>query len=618
VFDELPFKRVWALDFEFQHEEGERVRPWCLVARDLKSGHEIRQWHTDFRPLPPYDIGEDDLVVCYSAIAEMSCHRVLGWPMPARLLDLYVEFKRHTNGMVPRVGSGHTNGMVPRVGSGLLHALQYYGLSSIEAAEKDSMRELAIRGAPFTAQERAGLVDYCATDVDALQVLLAPMMRALDLPRALYRGRYMEAASAVEHNGVPIDMPTLDVLREHWDGIKELLIADVDRDYGVFEGTIFKQAKFEAWVLSNGLPWPRTPTGRLALDEETLKEMSKSYPQEVSPLRELLNSLGRLRLAALTVGKDGRNRYALFPFSSSTGRNQPSSNKAIFGNAVWLRGLIKPPEGHALAYIDWSQQEFGIAAALSGDANMLEAYNSGDPYLKFGQLAGAIPEDANKSHPLRGLFKQCVLAVQYGMGVEALAYRIGRADSIARDLLRKHHQTFAPFWKWNDDVESHAMLTRQLSTMFGWTERLCGADANPRHIRNFQMQAGGAEMMRLACCLGVERGIEICAPVHDAFLICAPLNRIDEAVAEMQACMLKHPGWCSTDSSYAATPRSYAIPIGSWTKSEGEACGSGSCGGWDWTVPPLVLAKMSSYGRTSSPVLILSLLLLLQIKSVGI
>ena len=524
MLDGLPFKRVWVLDFEFQHEEGERVRPWCLVARDLKSGNEIRQWYTDFGPQPRYGTGVDDLVICYSAIAEMSCHRVLGWPMPARLLDLYVEFKRHTNGMVPRVGPG------------LLHALQYYGLPSIEAAEKESMRALAIRGAPFTGEERAGLVDYCASDVDALQALLVPRMRPLDLPRALYRGRYMEAASAVEHNGVPIDMATLDVLRANWGGIKEFLIADVDQDYGVFEGTTFKQAKFEAWVLDNGLPWPRTPTGRLATDDETFREMAKSYPL-VSPLRELLHALGRLRLAALTVGKDGRNRYALFAFSSSTGRNQPSSNKAIFGNAVWLRGLIKPPEGHALAYIDWSQQEFGIAAALSGDANMLEAYNSGDPYLKFGQLAGAIPEDANKSHPLRGLFKQCVLAVQYGMGVEALAQRIGRADSIARDLLRKHHQTFAPYWKWNDDVESHAMLTRQLSTMFGWTERLCGVDANPRHIRNFQMQAGGAEMMRLACCLGVERGIEICATVHDAFLICAPLGRIDEAVAEMQACM---------------------------------------------------------------------------------
>ena len=45
-------------------------------------------------------------------------------------------------------------------------------------------------------------------------------------------------------------------------------------------------------------------------------------------------------------------------------------------SAVWLRNLIKPLAGHGLAYIDWIQQEFGIAAALSGDPAMLEAYQS--------------------------------------------------------------------------------------------------------------------------------------------------------------------------------------------------------------------------------------------------
>ncbi len=53
------------------------------------------------------------------------------------------------------------------------------------------------------------------------------------------------------------------------------------------------------------------------------------------------------------------------------------------------------------------------------------------------------------------------------------------------------------------------------------------------------MQANGAEMLRLACCLGTERGIEICAPVHDAVLITAPLNRLDADIIVMQACMLE-------------------------------------------------------------------------------
>jgi hypothetical protein len=51
------------------------------------------------------------------------------------------------------------------------------------------------------------------------------------------------------------------------------------------------------------------------------------------------------------------------------------------------------------------------------------------------------------------------------------------------------------------------------------------------------MQAHGAEMMRLAACLATERGVEVCAPVHDAFLICAPLDRLDEDIARMRDAM---------------------------------------------------------------------------------
>jgi DNA polymerase-1 len=44
-------------------------------------------------------------------------------------------------------------------------------------------------------------------------------------------------------------------------------------------------------------------------------------------------------------------------------------------------------------------------------------------------------------------------------------------------------------------------------------------------------------MLRLACCLATERGIEVCAPVHDAILICAPLNRLDADIAVARAAM---------------------------------------------------------------------------------
>jgi DNA polymerase I len=149
-----------------------------------------------------------------------------------------------------------------------------------------------------------------------------------------------------------------------------------------------------------------------------------------------------------------------------------------------------------------------------------------------------VPQDATKQthKAARELFKQCVLAVQYGMGAEALALRIAQPPVVARDLLRAHHETYRTFWEWSDAAVNHAMLHGSLHTVFGWHVHI-GEDANSRSLRNFPMQANGAEMMRLAACLATERGVEVCGPVHDAFLICALLDRLEADVAAMRGAM---------------------------------------------------------------------------------
>jgi len=56
-------------------------------------------------------------------------------------------------------------------------------------------------------------------------------------------------------------------------------------------------------------------------------------------------------------------------------------------------------------------------------------------------------------------------------------------------------------------------------------------------VRNFPMQANGAEMLRLACCRATELGVRVCAPVHDAVLIEAPVGGLEDAVAMTQQAM---------------------------------------------------------------------------------
>ena len=230
----------------------------------------------------------------------------------------------------------------------------------------------------------------------------------VDLPHALLRGRYMAAAAIMEFNGTPIDLDMLAILRAGWTDIQDQLIAEIDGAYGVFDGRTFKTERFEQYLIRHGIPWPRLESGRLDLEDDCFRQMAKSHPI-VSPLRELRSALSDLRLNDLAVGRDGRNRTILSAFRSRTGRNQPSNSKYIFGPSVWLRGLIKPPPGHGVAYIDWSQQEFGIAAALSGDLAMAAAYHSGDPYLTFGKHSAFMPYCTASTHCLNS--SRCALWV---------------------------------------------------------------------------------------------------------------------------------------------------------------------------------------------------------------
>jgi len=336
------FREIVLADFEFEIGQGERPVPVCLVAHELTSGRKFRIFQDQFGLAPPYATGPDVLFVAYYASAELGCYRVLDWPMPARILDLFTEFRDRTNGLPTLAGSG------------LLGALAYFGLDGMGATEKHELQQAIGNGSwrgRYTPDE---ILDYCESDVVALGRLLPAMVPQVDLPRALLRGRYMAAAAAMEFHGVPIDLDMLAVLRAGWTDIQDQLIAEIDGDYGVFDGRTFKTERFEQYLIRHNIPWPRLDSGHLDLADDCFRQMAKSHPI-VSPLRELRSALSDLRLNDLAVGRDGRNRTILSAFRSRTGRNQPSNSKYIFGPSVWLRGLIKPPPGHGVAYIDWSQ-----------------------------------------------------------------------------------------------------------------------------------------------------------------------------------------------------------------------------------------------------------------------
>jgi hypothetical protein len=563
---DLRFSQMWALDFEFKALTGERPQPLCLVAREIKSGSERRYWVDDLVKLSAPPFPPDALLIAYYASAEMGCFLSLNWNVDYSLLDLFTEFRQQTNGLELVAGNG------------LLGALLHHGLPAMNVEEKDEMRQLALRDGLHSPEEREALLDYCASDVRALESLLPKILAPMtpnDLERAILRGRYMRAAAKMEFVGVPMDTELLGRLNESWAWLKEELITELDANYGVYDNGVFRASRWAGWCQQRSIDWPITTRGTPKLDDETFKEIGRGHP-EVETMRQLRHAQGQLRLNDLAVGTDGRNRQILSAFRAKTSRNQPSNAAFVFGPAVWMRGLIRPRPGWAIAYVDWEQQEFGIAAYLSGDANMITAYESADPYLEFAKLAGAVPINATREthSAARERFKQCVLAVQYGMGVDGLAHKAGISAAEAEQLLRLHRVTFSSYWAWSDGILNHALIHRRLHTVFGWQIQLPFTThdqnrPNERSLRNFPIQANGAEMLRLACILSTEAGLEICAPVHDALLLHAPIERVEQQVRELQdhmahaANLLLGKGVLRTDAKVFRYPERYADRRGS-------------------------------------------------------
>ena len=516
----MTFPEIIFLDFEYRCPDGCRPVPHCLVWRRWGDPVAHHEW-LDPAPLqPPFDT-QNALLVAYNFVAEASCFLALGWELPRHVLDLYVEFRQRANNTLPSYG--------------LLQALEYFGLGSIDSATKEHWRGVAIRGGPFTPEERQGLLAYCQTDVDELYELYETMIGKVDLSRALHRGNYMLEVAKFEHRGIPMDVDLYDRIRTHWEPIKRHLVAAMDKDFGVFDGIVFKHDRFAEMVTRRGYEWDLTECGRLCTDDDYMRGRAQSYP-ELEPLRQLLGLLDQFKRMQIAVGPDGRNRASIMPFGTKTGRNAPRARHSLFAGPRWIRGLIRPEPGHALAYIDWSSQEFGIMAALSQDANMLDSYNSGDPYLSFARHAGAVPADATKeSHPAeRARYKRAALAVNYGQGYKSLARDLGVPTAYARKLMRDHREVYPDMWRWLEAMQDDAALSLRARSVHGWQLRI-DDQVGHRTVDNFFAQANGAEMLRLACTM--LDGVRCVLPVHDALLIEADVGEIDEAVRTTQRVM---------------------------------------------------------------------------------
>ena len=536
----LGITRVLTIDTEFRLDENFRQHVVCIVAHEYPSGRTYRIWldedQTTMFQLP---CDEGTLWVSFVATAELRSMLALGHRLPKRVLDLYVE-NRWLHNLQESNDERHRK--KDEKFFGLTATLRRFGCDSMGAEEKNEMRELILRGGTYAEQQKIDIVDYCESDVYALDALLPKMLPTIDIRRAIARGSYIIEIAKIEDRGIPIDVPRLETIRARRD---ELILHLVSRHrhIDVYEGTTFDQKKFETFLVRNGLAerWRKTHTGMYTSEDSYMEEMGQYFPK-IEELRQLKKVVLQLQRDRFQAGFDHRARCPIWSFSSITGRNQPSAgNKQkkgirsespyVFGLPKALRFLIRPAPGMALAYIDWEQQEFAIAALMSGDKEMIRAYKTGNPFLALAKKRGEVPQNATKNtHPAEHeKFKAVVHGLNYGRTKHGLSRVLGLPIEECAKLLRGYWKTFSTYAEWRKTVHTLMFGYGRLWVWDGW-QCLLGDKPNVKSVLNWPVQSTGGVLLRLAIVLAARKGVRIIGPVHDAVLVEARDEDIEEHV----------------------------------------------------------------------------------------
>jgi DNA polymerase-1 len=533
------FREIWNHDFEFKQDGNHCPVPVAMFAKEYRTGAKITMDRAQLlaSTRAPFDTGADTLVTSYSIVAELSCFRALSWSMPRNVLCTYFETSAAINGL-------DITGLTEKRPK-LVEACELFGIPHIDAADKARIIDTILTKDEYRPEEWRGIVTMNRRDVGQEAALFDMVAPTIDLPAALFRGRYAKPVVEMEHNGIPVDVEHLhNELEANWQPLRMFYIRR-DDEFGLYDDDgSFCTDRMEDLVKAKGwTTWPRTDTGRLELRSRTIGKQARQHP-ELRKLQKLRDTIAELRLGAFlnTVGEDGCSRIAIMPLWTRTGRNQPSARDKAYLLSLpsWTHGMIRPPRGWGIAALDWSAQEIGIGAGLSGDPALIADFQSGDPHMRFAIRAGLAPEWATKrSHgPVRDAVKPISLGVNYGMSKYGAAAASGKSLLWAAETLARHRHAYPVFAQWQQDTVTQALFDQRIVSPLGWPMAV-HAGTNKRTLLNYLHQAGGADCMRLAAIAAHEAGIKIIAVAHDAFWIAAPLAELDDAIAAMTEIMLR-------------------------------------------------------------------------------
>ncbi|AYZ36898.1 DNA polymerase I [Chryseobacterium indologenes] len=434
--------------------------------------------------------------------------------------------------------------------------LNYKPVSIETIIGKKGKKQGSFRDADLRTQ-----TDYAAEDADItfqLYELFAPQLKKENLEELFYTIEMplMEVLAKMELAGISLD--------EKWLAQESI---DLENDLKQLEATIFElsgeefnmnspkqlgEILFEKMQLDPKAK--KTKTGQYATSEDVLQKLSSKHEiiKHILEYRtyQKLKSTYVDALPSQIDKKDNRVHTNFSQTTAATGRlasvNPNLQNipiRTLRGQQI--RGAFVSGEGNKIISADYSQIELRLIAEISGEENMIKAFQDGeDIHASTAAKLFKIPlEEVSKTQ--RSQAKTVNFGIIYGQGAFALAEQTGLSRTEAKQMIEAYFETYPKLKEYMAEQVSKARQLGYVETILGRKRHLKDINSNnfvvrghaERNAVNAPVQGSAADVVKLAM-IKIDRELEeqqlktkMLLQVHDELVFESPVDEIETASA---------------------------------------------------------------------------------------
>ena len=296
----------------------------------------------------------------------------------------------------------------------------------------------------------------------------------------------------------------------------------------------------------------KTKTGQYATSEDILQKLASKHEiiQYILEYRTY-QKLKSTYVDALPnqIDKDTKRVHTNFSQTTAATGRLASLNPNLQNIPIrtlrgqQIRGAFVADEGNKLISADYSQIELRLIAEISGEENMIKAFQNGeDIHASTAAKLFKIPiEEVTKTQ--RSQAKTVNFGIIYGQGAFALAEQTGLSRTEAKQLIDSYYETYPKLKEFMAEQVAKARKLGYVETILGRKRHLQDINSNnfvvkghaERNAVNAPIQGSAADIIKLAM-IKIQEVLEqehlktkMLLQVHDELVFEAPENEVETA-----------------------------------------------------------------------------------------